>query len=65
MRERVELTGKEFAERKSLLRTALELYEKNPEGAKALAAIAGTVGLYRISTVMLLRWACSILKEKG
>ncbi|MBQ9851748.1 MAG: hypothetical protein IJO37_02385 [Ruminiclostridium sp.] len=64
MRDRVELTGKEFADRKSLFRAALEIYGRDPDGAKAFAAIAGTVGLCRISEVMLLRWACSLLGEK-
>lgn len=64
MWDRVELTGKEFADRKSLFRAALEIYERNPDAAKAFAAIAGTVGLCRVSEIMLLRWACSLLKEQ-
>lgn len=64
MRDRVEFTAGEFADKKSFFRVALELYETNPDAARAFAAIAGTVGLCRISAVMLLRWACSLLKEQ-
>lgn len=63
-KDRIEFTGKEISDKKSLFRAALAVYETNPDAARAFAAIAGTVGLCRISAVMLIRWACSLLKEQ-
>lgn len=64
MRDRVEFTAREFADKKSFFRAALELYEKNPEASRAFAAVAGTVGLCRISAVMLTWRVCSLLEKQ-